>query len=218
MAKALLIAIEGIDGVGKSTQCHRLSNWLTQRQIKNIQVKEPGATDFGLKLRDLLVGRTGGEISALEEMLLFEADRSHSYETLILPALREGTTVIKDRSIFGTLAYQGYAGGVPLDLIRTITGYATAGRQADWSFVLDLPVNEAEGRLRERRNQVVVDPFEAASPTHKEKVRQGYVSEAKANNSWCSIIDAGLSVDEIAALIRQRVDKLLESRDNPGSA
>jgi len=212
MLKCLLIAIEGIDGVGKSTQCHRLSDWLTRRQVKNIQVKEPGATAFGSKLRELLVSRTAGELSALTEMLLFEADRSHSYETLILPALRDGTTVIKDRSIFGTLAYQGYAGGVPLDLIRTITRHASAGRQADWSFVLDLPINEAESRLRERGGEVVADPFEAASPAHKEKVRQGYLSEARANKGWCSIIDATLGIDDIASLICERVEQLLENR------
>ncbi len=212
MPKSLLIAIEGIDGVGKSTQCRQLSEWLTRCNVRNIQVKEPGVAVFGSKLRQLLVNRAAGELSALTEMLLFQADRSHSYETIILPALRDGITVIKDRSIFGTLAYQGCAGGVSLDLIRTITQLATKGRRADWSFVLDLPVEEEESRLRKRERKVETDPFEAANPTTKEIVRQGYLAEARANEIWCSIIDATPSIDAIARLIREKVERLLNSK------
>jgi dTMP kinase len=210
MSKPLLIAIEGIDGAGKSTQCKRLSDWLTSRGIKNIKVKEPGATELGSQLREFLVNQTAGELSALTEMLLFQADRSHSYKTLIQPALQDGISVIKDRSIFGTLAYQGYAQGVPLDLIRAITAQANFGRQADWSFLLDLSIEEAENRLQKREDTAVPDRFEAESPTQKEKVRQGYLTEARANKDWCSIVDASLTIDEVAALICEKVKQLLQ--------
>jgi dTMP kinase len=207
MPKPLLIAFEGIDGVGKTTQCQLLSGWLSKRDIPNITVKEPGATPLGSTLRDLLVNRARGVLSPFTEMLLFEADRSHTYETLILPSLKSGITVIKDRSIFGTLAYQGYAGGVPLEIIKALTDQASQRRRADWSFLLDLPIHDADERLRRRETRV--DHFEAATLDQKEKVRQGYLSEAEANRTWCSIIDASGTANEIANLISAKVEQLL---------
>ena len=207
MPKPLLIAFEGIDGVGKTSQCRLLSEWLTKRDVPNTTVKEPGATALGAVLRNLVVNRTSGMLAPFTEMLLFEADRSHTYETLILPSLKSGITVIKDRSIFGTLAYQGYAGGVSLELIRTLTNQGTHRRRADWSFLLDMTVLEADERLR--RREIRADYFESASPDQKEKVRQGYLSEARANQRWCSIIDASRSADETAQLVFAKVEELL---------
>ncbi len=215
MSKPLLLAFEGIDGTGKSTQCALLSTWLTQRGIKNIVVKEPGATTLGMRLREVLVNRTTGELSAFTETLMFEADRSHTYETLILPALRDATTVIKDRSIFGTLAYQGYAGGVSLEFIRSLTKHATRGRRADWSFLLDLSVDQADRRLRQKHGSTGPDHFEAANSNQKEVVRQGYLSEARANKDWCSVLDASESVEGLAAQISSKVAQLLGIGGSP---
>jgi dTMP kinase len=170
-----------------------------------VVVKEPGSTSLGSELRKLLVERVSGDLVPLTEMLLFQADRSHTHATVILPAL-------KDRSIFGTLAYQGYGGGVPKDLIRSITKETSYGCRTDWSFVLDMPVHEACDRLRRRVGGSRSDPFEGARLEEKETVRQAYLTEARINRDWSSVIDAGLTVDEIAAQIRQKVAGLFASK------
>ena len=144
-----LIVLEGQESAGKSTQAPRLVRWLGDRGVDAILVREPGGTDAGEKIRELLL-HLPYQLTAAAEALLFMTSRAELVDRVIKPALREGRTVVMDRFFLSTYAYQVAGRGLEEDLVASANALATQGLVADLTLVLTLPVLERRARLDRR--------------------------------------------------------------------
>ena len=164
----MLIAFEGIDGSGKTTQARKLYEYLKNKGKEVSLYREPGSTKVGEKIRDIILCHCTDEVT---ELLLFEASRSCLMSERVIPDLKEGKIVILDRFTLSTLAYQGYGKGIEIEKIKTLNEFATRGVKADIIFLLDLPVEEALKRLKSKTR------FE--NEEFLRKVREGFLKLAK---------------------------------------
>lgn len=172
------IVLEGIEGSGKSTLLNALAAALRRAGDDVIVTREPGGTPAGDAVRDIFLNKTI-EISPLTEVLLVNAARAQHVAELIRPALSAGRTVLCDRFIDSTLAYQGYARGLNLTVLREICDVAAAGTQPDMTLLLDLPVSSARGRLLHRAS--TADRIEREDDAFHERVRQGFLTVARGS-------------------------------------
>ncbi|MEW6228468.1 MAG: dTMP kinase [Bacillota bacterium] len=209
----MFITFEGIEGSGKSTQARSLANWLIQCGVPCVITREPGATPIGARIRTLLLDPDSRGLVPDAELLLYLADRVQHLKTLILPALEAGMVVISDRYADATLVYQGYARGIDPDRILELHRLLCDGLDPDCTFLLDLPV--AEGLYRAQRALDVGERskqesrFEQEAIEFHEKVRSGYLTVAGRHPERFTIVDAGRSPEEIQAIIRGKVNRLL---------
>ena len=181
----MLITFEGIDGSGKTTQSRRLFEFLKERGVKVHLFREPGGTEAGDKIRELLMSF---ELDPKTELLLFEASRAELMK-VVRPLLERGEVVILDRFTDSTLAYQGYGRGLDLDLIRKLNDLVTGGIKPEVTFLLDLEPSVALKRLKEKTR------FD--DPKLLERVRDGYREIAKAEPERVFLIDASRSEEEV---------------------
>lgn len=202
----LFISFEGIDGVGKSTQIELLEKYLGELGRKTIRTFEPGGTELGQEIRNLLLHRKG-QIGARAEALLFAADRAHHSATKVKPALAAGTDVIIDRYLDSSVAYQGAGRELDANEVRNLSLFAVQGLLPDLTILLDLDAAAALSRRDKTGNEP--DRLESEKLEFFEAVRSGYLSLAKAEPNRFFVVDASLSVDEMATQIRNRVDQLL---------
>ncbi len=192
----MLIAFEGIDGSGKTTQAKKLYEYLKNKGKKVSLYREPGSTEIGEKIRDILLCHCMDERT---ELLLFEASRSCLVKEKIIPDLEEGKIVILDRFTLSTLAYQGYGKGIEPQIIKTLNEFATRGLEPDIVFLLDLPVEEALKRLKTRTR------FE--DKEFLEKVRRGFLELAKEHKNVV-LIDATKDEETVFKEILTRLQDL----------
>ncbi len=182
------LALEGIDGCGKSTQLTHLAEWLPMSGLmpdgaRLHLTKEPGGTDLGIALRKLLLDPSE-EVSPepLTELLLYAADRAQHVSKLILPRINSGDWVLTDRFSGSTVAYQGYGRQLDLDVIETLEKIATFGIVPDMTFWLALPVKESFAR----RTSMVDDRIEAEGLEFLQRVSEGFEIMARERN-WIQI-------------------------------
>ena len=201
----LFLTIEGGDGSGKSTQSALLAEWLEAQGRTVVLTREPGGTDFGLEVRDLVL-HWHGDISPRAEALLYAADRAHHIATKVRPALDRGEIVLQDRYLDSSVAYQG-AGRVlePVE-IRNLSLWATEDLLPDLTILLDLDESLGRDRLKERTKY---DRLEAEEQDFHARVRAGYLTLAAAEPDRFLVLDAAGSLDSLASAIRERVSKLL---------
>ncbi len=206
------IVFEGADGSGKSTQFTRLTKALEDAKIPHTTVREPGGTPVGEKIRDALLTREIGHMSVRTEMLLYMASRAELVETTIIPALKKGHAVLADRFVSSTLAYQGAAGGLPSADIAAAARVATQGLLPDLILLFDLDQAAAAKRL-----SPLLDRMEAKGAAFHQRVRQGYLDQAKADPRRFAILDAAQPPEEVwkqlCASLTVRVDALPPARD-----
>jgi dTMP kinase len=199
-ARGRLLALEGIDGCGKSTQARALA-----AQLDALLTHEPGATTLGASLRQLLLAPDSPPISLRAEALLMAADRAEHIDTVIAPALSSGRWVVSDRFSGSTLAYQGYGRGLAIDGLRSLVEWATDGLQPDLSLLIDVPVEVAQRRLAE----TAPDRLERLGPEFARRVRDGFLAQAAADpDRWVVIdgaTDAVLLTAHIVEVVRQRL-------------
>jgi len=202
----LFITFEGGDGSGKSTQVALLTEWLTGEGHTIVHSREPGGTELGHELRDIVLHRRG-HIAPRAEALLYAADRAHNIATKVRPAVERGDIVIQDRYLDSSVAYQG-AGRVldPVE-VRDLSLWATEGFMPHLTVLLDLDVAIGRGRLDESRD--TYDRLEAEQQDFHERVRAGYLALAAEDAERFLVLDATLSVEAIADAIRARVVSLL---------
>ncbi len=207
-----LLVLEGIDGCGKSTQLKHLEKWLPNsglmpKDAKLHLTREPGGTDLGLALRQLLL-HPPGEVSPepLSELLLYAADRAQHVSQVILPALNNGDWVVSDRFSGSTLAYQGYGRRLDLEVIKDLEKIATAGVVPDFTIWLDLPAS----RSLARRDSLPNDRIEAEGLNFLERVSDGFSVIAKSRN-WLKI-KADQSPREVSTSIENELLKAFNFR------
>lgn len=166
----LFIVFEGVEGSGKSTQAALLGEWLAERGVPHVVTREPGGTALGEEIRSLLL--EGGAVPARAELLLVLAARAVFVEEVVQPALAAGRVVVCDRYALSTLAYQGYGRGLPLETVRELNAFATAGLRPDLTLVLDVPV--ATGEARRARAGRAADRIERAGAAFHARVAEAY--------------------------------------------
>lgn len=168
----MFIALEGLDGCGKSTQLRALAKRLKQYKIDPVIVQEPGGTPVGEEIRKILLLRKELAMTPLTELLLYEASRSELTQTVIQPALASGHWVLTDRYALSSLAYQSYGRGLSLELVRELNRLATGDLAPQMTLLIDVPVEVAL-----RRKGRVKDRLEGSGVEFYERVRRGYLAE-----------------------------------------
>jgi dTMP kinase len=190
-----LIAFEGGEGCGKSTQAQLLAT-----SLDAVLTREPGGTPAGERIREMLLGNEVGEIGAPAELLLMAAARAEHVRQLILPALAAGRWVVTDRFAGSTLAYQGYGRAVPLEAVRAISGFAAAGIVADLNILLELPEEVALSRRCGRPDRI-----EAADGGFHERVVAGFCKIAASDTAHWSVVEAEGTPDEVGGRVLEIV-------------
>jgi dTMP kinase len=202
----LFITLEGGDGSGKTTQAERLGEWLAEQGRTIVRTREPGGTEVGVEVREIVLHHRG-DIAPRAEALLYAADRAHHVATVVRPALERGDVVIQDRYIDSSVAYQGAGRVLDPEAVRRLSEWATEGLRPDLTILLDLDADAARGRLDEARTRY--DRLEAEASEFHDRVRSAYLSLAASEPERFLVVDAALPVEEIAAAIRARVARLL---------
>lgn len=202
----LFITLEGGDGSGKSTQAAELEKWLVEQGRVVVRTREPGGTDFGVEVREIVLHHRG-DITPRAEALLYAADRAHHIMTKVRPALERGEVVLQDRYIDSSLAYQGAGRDLGIDEVRQLSTWATDGLLPDLTVLLDL--NEDAARLRLDASRTRFDRLEAEKSAFHRRVREVYLELAAAEPERFLVLDATASVVSLADSIRSRVSTLL---------
>jgi dTMP kinase len=201
----LFITLEGGDGSGKSTQSALLASWLEESGQTVVLSREPGGTELGLELRDIILHRRG-YIDPRAEALLYAADRAHNIATKVRPALERGDVVLQDRYIDSSVAYQGAGRVLDPTEVRDVSFWATEGLLPDLTILLDLDESVSLLRLKERTKY---DRLEEEKQEFHARVRAGYLELAAAEPERFLVLQATDSVETLAAVIRERVAELL---------
>ncbi|WP_168625698.1 dTMP kinase [Cryobacterium sp. BB307] len=205
----LFITFEGGDGSGKSTQAELLTSWLTDAGHTVVRTREPGGTDLGDELREIVLHRRG-DIAPRAEALIYAADRAHHIATKVRPAIDRGEVVIQDRYFDSSVAYQGVGRGLGADDVRRISLWAVEDLLPDLTILLDLDESVGRGRLDGARTRY--DRLEAEEQTFHATVRSAYLELAAAEPERFLVLDASGDIDSLAAAIRTRVEALLARR------
>ncbi|RFA22568.1 dTMP kinase [Subtercola boreus] len=204
----LFVTIEGGDGAGKSTQAALLEEWLVASGRTVVRTREPGGTDFGLEVREIVL-HSRGHITPRAEALLYAADRAQHIATKVRPALDRGEVVIQDRYIDSSVAYQGAGRVLDGAEIRRLSEWATEDLVPDLTVLIDLDESLARERLNSAQKRF--DRLEAEKNEFHRRVRESFLSIAKAEPERFVVVDGALSPAEISARIRHRLTPLLVS-------
>jgi dTMP kinase len=199
----LFVCFEGGEGGGKSTQAHALREHLVARGHDVVLTFEPGDTEVGRKVREIVLSPETGELADETEALLYAADKSEHLRRVVRPALARGAVVITDRYVDSSLAYQGAGRALdPVDLERMLR-WATGDLRPHLTVLLD--VDPATGLTRfTGRDRIEGEPLE-----FHQRVRQSFLDLAGADPEHYLVVDARGDVDEISAVVRARVEAML---------
>jgi dTMP kinase len=200
----LFIAFEGGEGAGKTTQARLTAIWLREQGYDVVTTHEPGATKTGMRLRALLLDTSHAAISPHAEMLLYAADRAEHVHQVIDPSLARGAVVITDRYIDSSLAYQGAGRGIPTADIARLNEWATDGRTADLTILLDMPPELGLGRHAHSADRMEAEPLDF----HR-RVRAGFLVLAHAEPDRYLVLDATAPLNELSQLIRDKIREIL---------
>jgi dTMP kinase len=207
MRRPAFVSLDGLDGTGKSTQCRLLVEWLTAQKVPVTACTDPGGTQLGQELRQLLLFGRAHRIGLTAEALLFMASRAQLVEEVIGPALDRGEVVVSDRFLLANVVYQGHAGGLnPIDL-WAVGHFVTGGLEPDLTLVLDLPPDVAIAR----RNRAA-DRMEDRGLEFFARVRTGFLYEAGRRPERYRIVDAAPEADAVQRAVRREVGRLLADR------
>lgn len=202
----LFITFEGGDGSGKSTQAGLLAQWLTEQGRTVVRTREPGGSDVGVEIRNLVLHHRG-HIDPRAEALLYAADRAQHISTVVRPALERGDVVIQDRYFDSSVAYQGAGRVLDAKEIRDLSLWATESLLPDVTVLLDLDENVARTRLDAADKPF--DRLENEKAEFHSRVRAGFLALAKAEPKRFLVLDATQPIDELAQAIRYRVSQKL---------
>jgi len=202
----VFLTFEGPDGAGKTTQIGRIADALSARGYRVVRTREPGGDSVGETVRGLLLGTS---MTPEAEFLLFAAARAQNVAEVVEPALAQGDIVLCDRFTDSSLAYQGYARGLPLEFIRAANMFATRGRVPDATFLLDLPASQGKAR-RDREGDG--NRLDNEALEFHQRVRTGFLEVAAAEPGRFHVVDGGADVDTVFGRLWPLVLGHVESR------
>jgi len=208
--KGIFISFEGIEGTGKSTQARLLADHLKEKGYSVIQTMEPGGTRISLKIRELLLSMESRGMDHVAELLLYNAARVQHIKEIIGPALQRGDIVITDRFSDSTVAYQGYARGIDLQLIDSLDMIATKKLRPDITILFDIDVRTGLARNRELGKN---DRLELEDISFHEKVREGFLQIAARESGRIKVIDCSESLDAVHQKVIRIISGFMEERD-----
>ncbi len=202
-AQGVFITFEGTEGAGKTTQISRAQAFLEAKGYEVITTREPGGTKLGEKIRGLLLHDNMSEIT---ELLLMFAARAEHLDKVILPAINAGRWVLCDRFTESSYAYQGYARGIALTKIKALESLVQNSLRPDCTFWFDIPVVEGMKRVSKRGEK---DRFEVENIEFFESVANGFRALSQERPGQFFRIDALQNMDEVSAVIYQRLEDLI---------
>lgn len=205
------LTLEGVEGVGKSTNLAFIEDWMRSQQVNALMTREPGGTPLAEEIRQLLLSPRAEVMSADCELLMVFAARAQHWQQVIQPALAAGRTVVSDRFVDATYAYQGFGRGLSLERIAQLESLVMQGRQPDLTLFLDLDV--ATG-LKRAQTRGAPDRFEQENTGFFERVRQGYWARIQAQPERFAVIDAAAPLADVQAAIAA----VLQARFLPSGA
>lgn len=200
--KPRFITLDGIDGAGKSTNLAVMKAWFEKHQLPVLFTREPGGTPAGEALREILLN-PATQVSLRTETLLMFAARQQHLETVILPALKNGTHVVSDRFTDATFAYQGGGRGVPLQDIATLEHWVQGNFRPDLTLLLDVPLEVSMVRINQTREK---DRFEQEAAEFFNRVREVYLQRAAKQPERYAVIDSSQSLDAVKTQIETALD------------
>ncbi len=191
MKKGFFISFEGCEGSGKTTQAKKLFSYLKKLHYECLLTHEPGGTIISEKIRRILLHKSNSSLQPMTELFLYLASRSQHTEELILPALKKSTVVISDRYTDSSLAYQGAARNLSLELVSNLNRIATGGLLPDITFLIDIAPEKGLRRLKGK------DRIENEEAIFHRKVREAYLNIAKKEKKRIKVIDGDILEKEI---------------------
>ncbi|MBT1543826.1 dTMP kinase [Curtobacterium aurantiacum] len=201
------ITLEGGDGAGKTTQAELLSAWLAEHGRTVLRTREPGGTDLGVRIREMVLHERG-HVAPRAEALLYAADRAQHVETVVRPAIARGEVVLQDRYIDSSVAYQGVARGLGAEQVRSVSEWAADGLVPDLTVLLDLDVTIGRARVAAARGDTF-DRLESEAEGFHESVRQAFLAMADAEPSRFLVVDASAPTDAVQRAVRAAVAPLV---------
>ena len=205
---SLFITFEGIEGSGKSTQIRLLNDFLKLRGHETVLTREPGGTPIGDEIRHTLLSSENREMSPLCELLLYAAGRTQHLSQVIGPSLKAGKTVLCDRFLDATGAYQGYGRGFPLEMIKKLNHIVVGDLTPHLTFLLDLDHQAGLTRARNRnaaKKGKDESRFENEALSFHKKVREGYLALAREEPQRIVVVNAGHDVESVHQEIVMKV-------------
>jgi dTMP kinase len=209
MARGRFITVEGIEGVGKSTNVGFICERIGAAGFGVVSTREPGGTPLAEDIRDLVLAEREEAVPPAAELLLMFAARAVHLQNLILPALERGDWVVCDRFTDATMAYQGYGRGQDVQRIRQVADIVHPGLSPDLTLLLDAPLAVSRQRSRVRG---VSDRFENEGGIFFERVRAGYLALAEAESGRFAVLDASRPLQAVQREIGRHLDRLLATK------
>jgi len=209
----MFISFEGPEGCGKTTQIQRAAEWLRAECGREVLcAREPGGTAVGEEIRRLLQhDEAGSAMNARCELLLFNASRAQLVDEMIRPALERGVWVLCDRFYDSTLAYQGFARGMPMAALRAVIDFAVCGLHPDLTLLLDIsPEVSAE---RQALRGTAADRFERLDAAFHRRVREGYLELARREPTRIKTVDAAVPIDGVWDRVREELTGFLRRKE-----
>jgi len=209
MQQGAFITIEGVEGAGKSTCMQVVAEQIEAQDIALLQTREPGGTELGEDLRELLLGHRHTGMADDTELLLMFAARAEHIQRKILPALQAGQWVLCDRFTDATYAYQGAGRGIPVQRIEVLENWVQGALRPDLTIVMDLPVAQGLERAGKRS---APDRFESEALAFFERVRQGYLDIAQRDPQRVRVVDASRDLEQVSRSIHQLIGDFIQAR------
>lgn len=200
------VTFEGGDGSGKSTQAALLGAWLEAQGRTVLRTREPGGSEVGVLIRDIVLHHRG-DIAPRAEALLYAADRAHHVATVVRPALQRGDVVVQDRYLDSSVAYQGAGRVLDAGEVRELSLWATEGALPDLTVLLDIDPSLARKRLD--ADDKPFDRLEAEKEEFHTRVREAFLVLAAAEPQRFLVVDATADPEDIAVVVRARLARLL---------
>jgi dTMP kinase len=211
MKAGKFITVEGVEGVGKTTNIAFIKHWLDQHGVEHITTREPGGTPLAESIRELLLSRRNEVVDENAELLMMFAARAQHLAKVIMPALNSGKWVLCDRFTDATYAYQGGGRGVSMEKIALLENLVQGTLRPDMTLVLDIPVSQG---LERARNRSEPDRFEQEKLAFFEKVRSCYLSRTKSVPQQYRVIDASQSLSNVQLDIQRALVEFVSSLES----
>ncbi len=207
MAQGYFITFEGIEGSGKTTQIKLLHNFLTGQGREVEYTREPGGTEIGRKIREILLDPRYDIMDYKTEILLYAADRAQDMKENIIPALKDGKIILSDRFVDSNLAYQAYGRGLDYKTVFSINSWVIDPYWPDLTFILDVDIKQGLMRARSISKDQIGDRLEREVDSFHQRVREGYLEMAEEDRFV--VVDAGGEPENVHNQIKKIVSRRL---------